>query len=192
MHLTTDDLIQLLQNWGLFLLFPLAIIEGPTVTVVAGWIVRLGVWPFGWVFVTCVLADLIGDLILYSLGRGGARFLPLRWQLRMGMDETRLSALANHFGRRGGKTLLLTKLTHSLGFAVLPAAGAARMPVRSFVFWNLLGSLPKSFAFLLLGYFLGQAHASIDTWIGRGTALMLIVAVCAFGACWVWRRSRTT
>lgn len=188
MQLTTDTIIQLLQNWGLLLLFPLAIIEGPIVTVAAGWIVRLGLWPFGWVLVTCVIADLAGDLILYGLGRGGARLLPHRWRSHLGLDDTRLATLASHFDRRGGRTLILTKLTHSLGLAVLPAAGAARMPIGPFMFWNFLGTLPKSLALLSLGYFLGQAHASINTWIGRGTVAVVIAAVCVGGVLWFWRR----
>jgi membrane protein DedA with SNARE-associated domain len=189
-NLTSDTLIHLLQNWGLLLLFPLAVVEGPIVTVVAGWIVRLGLFPFGWAFATCVAADLAGDMILYGLGRGGARIMPPKWRSRLGVDDARLASLARHFDKRGGRTLVLTKLSHSLGFAVLPAAGAAQMPVGSFVFWNLLGTLPKSLALLLLGYFLGQAHDSIGTWIGRGTATILIVAICAVVVIWVRRRRR--
>lgn len=188
MQLTTDAIVQLLQNWGLLLLLPLAIIEGPIVTVLAGWIVRLGMWPFGWVLVTCVIADLTGDMILYGLGRGGAQHLPQRWRSRLGLDDARIATLATHFNRRGGRTLILTKLTHSLGLAVLPAAGAAQMPIGSFLFWNFLGTLLKSLALLSLGYFLGQAHASINTWIGRGTVAVVIAAVCVGGVLWLLRR----
>lgn len=190
MSLTTDALMQLLQNWGLLLLFPLAVLEGPIVSVLAGWIVRLEVLPFGWVLATLVLADLSGDLILYGLGRGGARWLPERWRHRLGLDPVRLAKLAGHFDRHGGKTLVLTKFTHSLGIAVLPAAGAARMPVAAFLMWNLIGTVPKSLALLALGYFLGQAHAGIDSWIGRITAGVVVVAVVGAVAVWQFRRRR--
>ena len=187
MSFTPEALIALLNSWGLLLLFPLAVLEGPIVTILAGWLVRSAILPFWWTFLTLILADLAGDLILYGLGRGGARFLPRRWRHRMGLDDDRLTRLGAHFGARGGRTLVLTKLSHSLGIAVLPAAGVARMPVGAFLFWNLVGTLPKTFGFLGLGYFIGHAHSAIEGWLARAS---VAVAVLAVVGAWVYLRRR--
>ena len=71
-----DSVLQLLQAHGLLLLFPLAVIEGPIVTVVAGWLARLGHFRLEWAMPILILADLVGDSLLYGLGRAGPDVLP--------------------------------------------------------------------------------------------------------------------
>ncbi|OSP54165.1 DedA family protein [Pseudoruegeria sp. SK021] len=190
MSASTDAILQLLQSHGLALLFPLAVLEGPIVSVIAGWLTRLGYFAFPWAFVVLVLADLIGDAGMYWLGRSGLQVLPDRWRRRLRIDEPRIEPLAAHFQTRGGRTLILAKITHSLGFAALIAAGAGRMPFGSFLWFNLLGTLPKTLFFLMIGYALGQAHAEIDTWIWRGSAIMAGLATIAVIAWLFWRKRR--
>lgn len=176
MNISTDTILQLIQSQGLVILFLLSIFEGPIVTVIGGWLAKAGLLPFWGVYTVCVAADLVGDLLLYSFGRSGVHFLPERWLRRIGLGEDRIARLAGHFGEKGGRTLVLAKWTHALGMAVLPAAGAARMPVPAFLFYNFVATLPKTLFFLVVGYSLGHAYASIDNWIWRGSALVVIVA----------------
>lgn len=147
MATTTDAVLQLVQTHGLTLLFPLAVLEGPMVTVIAGWMARLGYLPAIWAFGMLILADLTGDVGLYWLGRTGLQAIPVRWRRRLRMDEHRIEPLAEHFQSRGGRTLIIAKLTHSLGFAALIAAGAGRMPFLAFLWYSLLATLPKTLFF---------------------------------------------
>ena len=54
------------------------------------------------------------------------------------------------------------KLTHAVGFAVLLAAGAARIRISVFVFYNLLGTLPKSCLLVVIGYFFGRFYLDLS------------------------------
>ena len=184
---TTTALTQLIQSHGLWLLLPLSILEGPIVTVIAAWLARLGLMPLGMVYLVCVLGDVIGDLILYWVGRRGLRIVPPKWRVRMGIRRARLNRLARHFDQSGGRTLVTAKLTHSLGFAALAAAGAAKMPLVPFIGYNLAATLPKTALFVVIGYALGQAHAMIDTWIARASFAVLALAAVALTV-WLWRR----
>ena len=185
--MTSDALVALIQGGGLWLLFPVAVLEGPIVTVIAGWLARLGYVSLVWAFVVLVAADLVGDGLFYALGRWGPSILPRRWIERLGLTPQRLAKVGAHFRRNGGRTLIAAKLTHSLGFAALAAAGAGRMPVAPFLWFNLLGTIPKTLAFLALGYLVGEAHATVGTWIGRVSLAVLVIAVAALGL-WLWRR----
>ena len=192
MMASTADLAAIIEAHSLSVLFPLAVIEGPIVTVVAGWLSHLGYLPLARVACILVLADLVGDALLYWLGRSGLALLSDRWRARLGLLPDRVSRLVAHFRDRGGLTLLLAKLTHSLGFAALVAAGAARMPLLPFFGFNLLGTLPKTALLLLLGSLFGAANVAIGTWIGRGTIVMgiaLTVLVIAWLTRHRWRRS---
>jgi membrane protein DedA with SNARE-associated domain len=187
--MTTEGLVELLRADGLMLLFPLAVVEGPIVTVVAGWLVHLSVLSAGWTFLVLIIADLIGDSVLYAVGRSGKHIVPQRWQGRLGITDARLEQISDHFDQRGGSTLILAKVTHSFGFAALLAAGTGRMPFLSFLWFNLVGTIPKTAALLFLGYALGSAHQTINAWIGRGSLVILALGLVVLGG-WLWYRKR--
>jgi membrane protein DedA with SNARE-associated domain len=134
----------------------------------------------------------VGDAVLYGIGRSGMGVLPETWRRTIGADERRMTTLAEHYRQKGGRTLLLGKLTHSLGFAVLMAAGVARMPLRTFLGYNLMGTVPKTALFAAIGWSLGQAHASIDGWIGRASLALLVVATIALVAWFHHRKGDET
>ena len=60
----------LIKAHGLLLLTPLAVIEGPIVTVIAAYLARLNYFSLLTVIVVVIMADLIGDICFYLLGRG--------------------------------------------------------------------------------------------------------------------------
>lgn len=188
MHFPTQLIVELIRNYGLLLLLPLAILEGPIVSVIAGWLIRLGLLSFGGVYAVCMVADLIGDTILYCVGRyGGGTFLR-RMFPRVFAHANNLGRMLDKFHTQGGRILIVAKLTHSLGFAALIGAGAARMSFPTFLWFNLLATIPKTLFFILIGYGLGQAYTTIDNWIWRGSVFMLVLA-CTAAFLW-FRKSK--
>lgn len=188
--MTFDALLTAVSGHGTAILLPLSILEGPIVTVLAGYAARLGVLQVAVAFVVVVLGDLVGDSVLYLIGRKGLRRIPARWLARLGLVPDRVAALSAHYAEKGGRTLILGKITHSAGAAVLVAAGLARMPFPAFLWFNLLGTLPKSAAFLALGYLLGEAATHLGPTIAEGSMVMLAVLILAALAWWLWPRRR--
>jgi membrane protein DedA with SNARE-associated domain len=189
---TLDGALHLLQAHGLWLLFPLATVEGPIVTVLAAYLARLGHMNLLLIYWIVVAADLFGDAVFYWVGRVGHGSVPERWRHRLGLDPVRQAALEEHFHHAGGRTLIIGKLTHAAGLLVLLSAGSAQMPFGRFMLYNTIGTLPKSLFFLLLGYSLGAAYTAIDSWIFR--ASIIVVAAMLVGAL-LWflhRRAKRT
>lgn len=178
--ITLDQAVHLLQSHGLWLLAPIAILEGPIISVIAGYLAHLGAFSLGAAYVTVVLADLVGDVLLYLFGRSGLRWLSPRWRARLGLTEERLAGLAEHFATRGGRTLVVGKLTHTLGAFALIAAGMAHMRFLPFLWYNFLATLPKSLFFLMLGYALGAAYKRVDAYI-FWFSLVPLVALALWG-----------
>jgi len=116
------------------------------------------------------------------LAAGARAACPQGLRRRLGRNPDRLDRLTDHFRHRGGRILVLGKLTHSAGALVLTAAGAARMPVAPFLFFNLVATVPKSLALLALGICAGHAWERIDTWIANGSWIAL-----ALGLLLAWR-----
>jgi membrane protein DedA with SNARE-associated domain len=165
------DMQHYLAVYGYAALLPLAVLEGPAVTVFAAFLAAEGVFSVVVVYAVVVVGDLVGDLLYYAAGR----WLIERWTQRCpgegGADRgrywtarlrRRVGELAPRIRTRAGAMLLFGKLTHSAGFAVLLAAGAARVPMRRFLAFNLLGTLPKSLVLVLLGYWFGRLYASLQ------------------------------
>jgi membrane protein DedA with SNARE-associated domain len=152
-----------LAAYGYAALLPLAIVEGPVVTVLAAFLASRGILNVAIVYVIVVFGDLIGDVLHYAVGRWTLQWLASgrgRWSGRL---RHRVAALRAPIHLHAGRMLLFGKLTHSAGFAVLLAAGAAHVPMPRFLGYNLLGTLPKSLVLVLVGYFFGRLSASLQS-----------------------------
>lgn len=164
----------LLATYGPAVLFPLAVMEGPVVVMTAAafseafGLSAVGLW------VMAVLADLAGDVLLYSLGRFAPRAVPRR--LRPEGTERHLVRL---FGRSGAGILLLAKWTHVAGLPTLLAAGVARMPFVPFLWWNLIGTLPKAGCLVLAGWSLGLW--AVQLWDRTGIAGVAVAGAMIAG-----------
>jgi membrane protein DedA with SNARE-associated domain len=63
------------------------------------------------------------------------------------------------------------------------------MPFPSYLWYNLLGTLPKSLALVAIGYTFGYAYNQIDSYIFQGSLIVGVGVVLAF-LFWLWWRSR--
>lgn len=183
-----EGALGLVAAHGLWLLLPVAILEGPIVTVLAGWLAHEGAFNVWAAYGIVIVADLVGDVAVHQVGRHGGSVLPAWLRRRLAADPERVAALVGHFRDRGGRTVVIAKVTHVAGLPVMAAAGAAGMPLRAFLGWSLLGQVPKSGAFLLLGWFFGSAWSRIDGAIGAASLILAGVAVVAGLVAWrLWR-----
>lgn len=182
-----DAVMALIQGYGLWILAPFAIIEGPIATVLAAYLAHEGYMNLAAVYAVCVAGDLIGDALLYLVGRYGAGRLPVAITQRLGMTEARKLAMTQHFTAKGGRTLMFAKITHSAGLPILIASGMAKMNVTLYMWYNLLGTLPKTAVLVLIGYYFGAAYGLIDAYIYRISLVVFILLIFG-GGVYLWRR----
>lgn len=177
---TLDWILAAIAHFGYLALFAAAVVEGPIATVIGGFLVSRGLLDVIPVYAVVVAGDLAGDLLCYGIGRSGQIALH-RWRREWLVHRQReLAILGNRLRAHAGRTLLFGKLTHAPGFLILVAAGAARIPVATFVWYNLLGTLPKAALFLAIGYFAGSAYNRINSYMGAISLLvLLLVCFCA-------------
>lgn len=158
-------------------LFPLAVIEGPIVTIITGFFSSLGYVNFFIAYAVIVAGDLAGDTIHYLIGRfGGRRFID-KWGHYIGVGEAQVEAVEKQFAKRGSKLLFIGKMSHGVGGAFLVAAGIIKMPFNKFILSNMLATLLKSFILLLIGYYFGQAFATINSYLEKIAILSLGIGV---------------
>jgi membrane protein DedA with SNARE-associated domain len=168
------EITRLIVTHGLWLLFVLTLIEGPVATLAGAAMAGRGLLDPLAVFAVAFAGDLVGDGLLYAIGRlspaltrrlGGGRgdAVPAR---HGGWHET--------MHRRSWQIIALGKLTHVAGFAVILAAGAARVPFGLFLGVSALATLPKVAVLVLAGWALGRV---VDVpWIVALAALAVFLA----------------
>jgi membrane-associated protein len=132
-----------------------------------------------------VLGAIIGDSIGYALGSHFGepllkRSLGRRWTVIQGA-LTRHGAAAVFFGR----------FSAFLRAAIPSAAGAAGIPYRRFLFWNVIGGVVWGTGYTLLGYVSGEGYHAVIAYAGGvGWGVLVLVAAIVLSA-WMWhRRSR--
>jgi membrane protein DedA with SNARE-associated domain len=159
------------------ILLPIAIVEGPIISVIAGFLVSLGQMNFLLAYVILVLGDVMGDLLLYALGRWG-RGTPLqKYGKYFGVTAERIAKLEKFFEHHAKKTLLFGKWGHALGFPILLSAGAVKEPIGEFVTVSILGTLPKTLILMLVGFYFGQSYDLINKYITYAALGMIGLAV---------------
>lgn len=161
-----DQIIELLIQYKYYILFPIMIIEGPIATVIAGFIVSIGVMNFIITYFVVIIGDTTGDIIYYIIGRWGRENFLERWGKYIGFPIEKVIPIEKHFEKYGTKTLFIGKMAQGIGGIFLIAAGLVRMPFLKFVSANLLATFAKSFGLLLLGYFFGQSINNINSALG--------------------------
>lgn len=179
MNIPLDTIIQWLIHYRYFLLFPAAVIEGPIVTILAGFLASLDYFNLIVAYIIVVLADNVGDSLYYIIGRwGGRRFID-GWGRYLGISPERVVKIENHFENHPGKTLIIGKLTQVASFPTLVASGIANMPFKKFLWYTAIATMIKSFLLLVIGYFFGTAYATIDKYLNYGTegATIAVVAL---------------
>ena len=148
-------LLLFLAKYKYQVLLPLAVVEGPLVTVIAGILVARGQLSFLPTLAIVFAGDLISDPALYLVGRFG-RHLLRKLAFIKGLEE-RLDRVERRYATHPLQTMIVGKLSYGLGSLFVVAAGAARMPARRFALYMGLVDATKSSLLLVLGYFFGRA-----------------------------------
>jgi membrane-associated protein len=160
---------------GSALILPLAVIEGPIVTVIAGFLSARNYFAWYWALCLLISGDVIGDLLYYWVGRTAGSPLA-RLSARFNLRCVPSPELRHDLVQNAGKMLLIGKWTHSIGFAVLIGSGMLRVPPGRFLLVNVIGSIPKTAVLFGIGYFAAYGSPFFE----RHTILAAVM-LCVLG-----------
>ena len=172
-----------LLEHGSALILPLAVIEGPIVSIVAGFLSARGYFDWYLALALLVCGDLIGDLAYYLAGRTSARPLGILGR-RFGLGSAPSPELRSKLASNATKMLFIGKWTHSIGFLVLIGCGMLRLALPRFMLINLVATLPKSALLFGIGFFgahyipLFEHHMLLTTillCVAGGSAILVVV-----------------
>jgi membrane-associated protein len=178
------QVVQWLLHYKYFVLFPIMVVEGPIITIIAGFLVSLGHLDVLATYAVLVVGDVTGDSIYYAIGRWSKGPVFGRWGRFLGLTEKRMKGLETYFHHHKAKTLIIGKWSHAVGAPVLAAAGLARVPYGQFLAINFLATLPKTLLLLLIGFYFGRSYPRIATYLDY-TAIAMIALACFLAVLYV-------
>ena len=164
------------------------VLPGETAVVLGGVLASRGHVSLALLMVLVVVAAVAGPLVGYEIGRRmGDRLFASRALRRVpgGVQKAR-TALHD----RGGTAVLVGRFVAVVRAVMPAAAGAARVPYRTFFLYNLASGIVWGVGYCLLGYLAGNAYAAIESRVGTGLAVAAGVLVVALLAIFLVRRHR--
>jgi membrane protein DedA with SNARE-associated domain len=171
----------LLIKYKYLVLFPILVVEGPIITVLSGALATPEAHVFHIVplFFFVVFADLCGDTFYYLLGYFAGEKVLERISKKKKVDYN--TKITNYFNRYGGRTLMIAKISHGLGWPVMVFAGSARMKYSQFLTYNFFISLIKTALLLGIGYLYAEKYKTFVEYFGSTSKVVSLTIVLLLG-----------
>ena len=149
------------------------IIEGPFTTIAGGVVAALGYFNIFTILFLAVLGDIGGDVFYFGIGYVSHKLTRLPFFKYIGLTEARIEKMNKLVHRRMLSALILVKFSPLIGPIGLITIGSTRPKFKNFFWPALILSVPKSFFFVFLGYYSGQAYLQLNKIIAESQYIIL-------------------
>jgi len=124
---------------------------------------------------------MLGNIVWYLAARalGLDRLKPLihRYGRWLTMDWNEVDRGEQWFMRHGYLFVCIGRMLPTIRSLVSIPAGLMKMPFLPFVLWSSVGTLGWSAMLAIGGWVLGTRFAEMETWLGVGSTLLIVVLV---------------
>jgi membrane protein DedA with SNARE-associated domain len=167
------QLFRFIIQYKYAIIFPIATLEGPIITMVSGFLISLGILSFFPTLLVVFLGDVVSDSFYFWLGSRGRRFVERIKFLHI--SPARLEKVEQHFEKYPGKTFLVSKASYGVGSLFLIAAGISKITYQKFLEYITPLNAIRSTILLLIGYYLGRAVRHSGTYLEYYTLGVIII-----------------
>ena len=190
------ELLHLLSRYGYSLVFANLILEAmglplPSIPLLltAGAACAYGTMYMPHVFVSAVLASMLGHFLLFLVGRyTGWALLGFLCRLSMNPESCILKA-AQSFYRRGRMTLIFSKYFPGINTMAAPLAGSLNMGPIEFLGLEFLASCLYVLPIMVLGFYFSHLISRMVDWflsLSHALVVLLVLVVLCFLVYRVW------
>ncbi len=170
-----DQLIHLLSHYKYFILFPLAVVEGPIVAVIAGFLCMRGFLNPWIVLPVIVLGDITGDSICFAFGKWGLPVWLRNILYKYVFDRQRVQKLRVYINSHPSSIVPLSKIALGVGVLGIYLTGNAGVPYKRFIRLCLLTSVGQYIIYLSIGLLFGHAYGLINRYLNYTASLIITI-----------------
>jgi membrane protein DedA with SNARE-associated domain len=192
-----EHLSNFVSHYGSLAIFLLMTLESACIPIpselvmpYAGYLAYAHEMSFLGAVLIATLANVVGGLLAYAIGRTGGRAFVLKYGRFVLLSPAHLDKAEDWFNRYGEWTVFFGRLLPGMRTFISLPAGMARMRLGKFVIFSAAGSLPWNFGLTWAGFQLGKHWNEVEHMLKPLTyfgAAVLLVAVI-----WFWSGRRKT
>lgn len=170
-------ILGLILKYKYIVLFPILVAEGPIITIFVGALATPEINAFALIplFFFVVFSDLCGDTFYYLLGRFAGEKVLKKFSEKKHIDYNK--KISNYFDKYGGRTLVISKVSHGLGWPVMVFAGSIRMNYLRFMTACTLTSFIKSTVLIGIGYVYSDNYKTLIEIFGSVSSVITVTAL---------------
>jgi len=177
-----------IKTIGYPLMLIVMIVEGPIITILAAFAASLGFFNIFIVLILSILGDIIGDMILYTIGYFGGNRALAKAEKILKIKPAIVAKLESLFRTHGKKTIFAVKSTTGLCWITFIAAGTMQMKFKDFITASFLGGIIWSGFLVIMGYFFGYAFREIGDYIKYAGLIIFFFAVIFYITLTLYKR----
>jgi membrane-associated protein len=153
------------SHYGLVFVFGVVFLEvaglpfipGETALIAAAALAASGHGSITWIIVAAGLAAILGAAVGYAIGRYRGRDILALWPWFARQTAPALKRSDDFFQKHGSKAVFLGRFVPLVRATLGWMSGVGRMPIWSFMLWNVAGAVVWAIGIGLLAYFAGAA-----------------------------------
>jgi membrane protein DedA with SNARE-associated domain len=129
------------------------------------------------------LGSIIGSLISYYIGKYGGNPLVKKYGKYVLLDEHDLEKTEKWFGKRGERTIFISRFIPVVRHLISIPAGIGKMNIWKFSIYTIFGAAMWNAFLAYLGYILGENWESVrkySEYISISVAMVLIICCIYF------------
>ena len=155
--------IQWADSSKYLLLFIGAILEGPVVMLLGGFLLRLGQFDFFPMYTALLLGDLVADGVWYTVGYYAARPFMARFGKFFHVTPEVVEKVEKRFKKYQDRILVISKLTMGFGLSIatLITAGMLKVSFKRYMALNFFGGIVWTLFLIIIGFFFGDVYTRI-------------------------------
>lgn len=179
--------------FGLFILMALESMIAPVPSEVvmpfAGYLALQGRFSFWTAAFVSGLGSVFGSLASYYMGSYLGRPFILKFGRYLLLEEEHLDWTEKWFKKQGDKTIFISRFVPVVRHLISIPAGIAKMPMKKFAGYTLIGATMWNIILLYAGYKLGSHWDKIHQY-SKQLDIVFIAAVALFLAYFVWKHHK--
>lgn len=187
-----------MEAWGYSAMFITMVLENANVPIpseivlgFAGYLVAQGVFEFYTTIWVGTAAGLVGSVLSYWMGEYGGRPLLIKYGKYILFNEHKFDMAQKMFDDYGGRSVFLGRLLPGVRTFISFPAGIARYPMKNFVIYTVLGTIPWTILLVWLGKILGDNWEELLTYGHEFLYVTIGAMVLLMGYIfWKWRKSK--
>jgi membrane protein DedA with SNARE-associated domain len=195
----TEFIISIISGSGYIGIFLLMIAESALIPIpsevimpFSGYLVSSGKFNAAYVIIAGSIGNLIGSLVAYYIGfRLGREFI-LRYGKYVLLRKSHLELTESYFKKYGNRSTFISRMLPAVRTYISLPAGVAKMNIKSFIIYTLIGSIIWNSALTYIGIQLGQEWKNILHYSDYFDAIVIIGVIVAIAIFLRSRRNKPT